>query len=383
MDFHAFDNGDLGKIFIPKHDIDPQEWAMLAAMYSRTTDSCEEMVEKVSTNGAHRFMETYFVGYGHESIGDLVDVKIFLEGIPLFLAPLIEHYALFRGQECSTRYIDFSKQRFYGEDQDLLEAQRLEYLRALEAVTGTLMVVNKPQTKVQSRAIQARAFDICRGLIPLGATTNVAWYGDMRGIKGHLAWMMNVHAWSTPWVKTIYDALKSVYPASMEKELSAIRPRQPWVFDVGNGLVSLSGTMDFGSWRDLNRHRVGRHSNFSLPNPLSRINPWYESMLEKCGHTIDRDLDSRRRFKIDKSCRLLGQEIYFSYEMPYSQAEYFCRLRNQMTVHPTLRIRAEDLAVSLGHEIERVPDVGLGYIEIRGKQTIIHKGDLPGEESAA
>lgn len=375
MDFHAFDNGDLGKVFIPKHDVDPQEWAMLAAMYSRTTDSCTDMVQKVSVNGAHRFMETYFVGYGHASIGDLVDVKIFLEGIPLFLAPLIEHYALFRGQESSTRYIDFSRQRFYGKDQDLLNAQRSEYLNALETVSAKLIAVNQPENRVQQRAVKARAFDICRGLLPLGATTNVAWYGDMRSIKGHLAWMLAYCTWSTPWVEAIYNALKAVYPASMEKDLGEIRPRQPWVFDIGNAPVLLSGVLDFGSWRDLNRHRVGCHSQFSVPNQSAGLHSWYAFLLAACGHTIDQDLERRRRHKVKASYRLLGQEIPFWYEMPKSQSEYFFRLRNQPTVHPTLRLQVQDLALKLGHTTESIPDVGLGYVEIRGKQTIIHKRD--------
>lgn len=379
MNFHKFDYGTFGNVFILKDEPDPQEAAMLAAMYSRSTDSVEDMVEKVKKNGAGKFLETYYVGYGHESIGDLVEVKLFLEGIPLFMAPLIEHYALFRGQETSTRYIDFSKQRLFGKHQGWMLGAIDRYLRALTTVTNKLRDINKPENLVQERAVRARAFDICRGLVPLGAVTNVAWYGDIRSIKGHLAWMRDAHPWSFPWVLKIYESLKHVFPQSMERELEAIHPRRPWVFDAGDGKVVLQGTLDFGSWRDLNRHRVGRHNHFRLPEFTASLHSFYLDLLSRCGADVsppqcanwisgERNIDTF-------GCLLLGQLVLFRYEMPESQADYFCWRRNQMDVHPSLRLLVQDLALQTGRLREAKPDVGLGYVEKRGAQTIIHKID--------
>lgn len=371
MQFHKFDGGDLGLIYIP-NEVDPQEYAMMGAWFSRSTDTVEDMVAKVTEEGTTKFIEKFYVGYGHESIGDLVDVKMFIHGIPLYIAPLIEHYALFRGQESSTRYIDFSKQRLYGPEQDLMEAQRAEYLRALNFVTTSLMDLNEPQTPIQENAVKARAFDICRSLLPLGATTNVAWFGDIRNIKGHLAWMMTAHPWSTPWVEHIYNALKGAYPASMEKSLADIRPRQPWVFDSGDCPVVFSESIDFGSWRDLNRHRVGRQT-FSLPYRTSVFDMWYERMFDAIGFKKDEALiDRMMGDSKDPGTLLLGQRVTFKYEMPASQAEYFVWRRAQMDVHPTLRLKVQELGASLGLVKELQPDVGLGYIERRGGQTIFH-----------
>ena len=374
MQFHKFDGGDLGLIYIP-NDVDPQEYAMMGAWFSRSTDTVEDMVSKVSEEGTTKFLEKFYVGYGHESIGDLVDVKMFIHNVPLYIAPLIEHYALFRGQESSTRYIDFSKQRLYGPDQELMRAQINEYLRALEHTTTRLMDLNKPETTIQTNAVKARAFDICRCLIPLGAVTNVAWFGDIRNIKGHLAWMLRDHPWSAPWVEHIYNALKGAYPASMEKSLADIRVREPWVFDSGDCPVIFSDSLDFGSWRDLNRHRVGRQT-FRLPHRTSIFDMWYERMFDALDFKRDDSLTERAiTASKDPGTLLLGQRVPFKYEMPTSQAEYFVWRRAQLDVHPTLRLKTQDLGARLGLIKELQPDVGLGYIERRGTQTIFHRVD--------
>lgn len=367
IDFHKFEGEELGQIFIP-NETDPQEYAMMGAWFSRSTDTVEDMVARVSQDGATKFLERFYVGYGHESIGDLVDVKIFLHGIPLYLAPLIEHYALFRGQESSTRYIDFSKQRLYGPNQEQMKDQIDCYTRALETVTNTLMSINKPDDQVKINAVKARAFDICRCLLPLGAVTNVAWFGDIRNIKGHLAWMLNHHTWSQPWVEHIYNSLKAVYPASMEKSLADIRPRQPWVFD--DAAEAFKGNIDFGSWRDMNRHRVGSH-RFYLPERRADFDPWYVDMFDQ----LDLDIYNymKENTSTDPGTLLLGQQVPFHYVMPRSQAEYFVWRRSQMDVHPTLRMKVQDFGAEIGLIKEKTDDVGLGYIERRGAQTILHK----------
>jgi hypothetical protein len=376
MRFHKFDNGDLGKIFIPKLSPDAQEFGMLAAMYSRSTLGVESMVSKVQKEGAAgRFMETYLTGYGHESIGDLVHTMIFLEGIPLYLAPLIEHYALFAGQESSTRYIDFTSQRLYGPAQDLMKAMMRQYFMALEKVKEAIVKAagGVPDSIIQIRAINARTFDICRCLLPLGVTTNVAWYGDIRSIKGHLAWMATEHPWSHKWVAGIYDALQLVYPQSLERSLGNVRPRQPWVFDEGDGRVVFEGMLDFGSWRDLNRHRVGRHDPFKLPDRSAAFHPWYLNIFSQAGYEYPTPVLQRVMKNIDPGTLQLGQTREFRYEMPESQADYFCARRNQLDVHPTLRLQVQDLALRTGRAEEYVPDVGLGYVEKRGEQTILRR----------
>src|SRR5574343_71877 len=66
-------------------EFNPEDTAMLQALYSRSPESVAKHVEKVRQTGSGKFMETFYVGYGHSSIADC-------------------------GQETSTRYVDMAKQ---------------------------------------------------------------------------------------------------------------------------------------------------------------------------------------------------------------------------------------------------------------------------------
>jgi len=43
----------------------PEDVAMMQALYSRSPKSVTEHVEKVKKSGSGKFMETFYVGYGH------------------------------------------------------------------------------------------------------------------------------------------------------------------------------------------------------------------------------------------------------------------------------------------------------------------------------
>src|SRR3989338_7034678 len=93
-------------------DQHPEDLAMLQALYSRSGASVMEHLEKVKAAGSGKFMESYYIGYGHESIGDCGSTTIFIEGVSMFAAKAIQDNRLYNGQEASTRYIDFSRQPF-------------------------------------------------------------------------------------------------------------------------------------------------------------------------------------------------------------------------------------------------------------------------------
>lgn len=95
------------KVFV--HDeYPPETLAMLQALYSRSSFSVEKHVEKVRSRGSSDFMRSYYVGYGHSSIGDCGNTTIFIEGVSLLACKAIQNSQLYSGQETSTRYIDFS-----------------------------------------------------------------------------------------------------------------------------------------------------------------------------------------------------------------------------------------------------------------------------------
>ena len=51
-------------------DLAPEDVAMLQALYSRSGESVTTHLEKVKQSGSGKFMERFYVGYNHKSIGD-------------------------------------------------------------------------------------------------------------------------------------------------------------------------------------------------------------------------------------------------------------------------------------------------------------------------
>lgn len=344
---------------------DPLSWATLGALYSRSTDSIVEALDKVKT-AKKRVIEQYYIGYGHQSIGDMVDIKMFIEGIPIWLAFLLERHSLFRGQESSTRYIDFSKATCgYGTDHEWFKERIEQYVTAVEKVTENLFEYHNVTSETEPstvRAIKARVFDICRGLLPAAASTNVAWFGNINIIRGHLKYLLEKYPYTEVYVNRILDNINDQYPETY-LQTDKIRAGIPYPI-LPSSFAGLQGNLDFGSLRDLNRHRVGYHHFLKLDH-YGPMHTWYERMLRFHGVEYTTEEDEKSVYKL-----LLGYNLNYSYSMPPEQYQYVTRLRSKPSVHPTLR-----KAVTESIFAEDTTDCGsLGYFDVRGDQTIIHLG---------
>ena len=73
------------KIFV-YDEFGPEDTAMMQALYSRSALSVEEHVKKVKASGSGKFMETFYVGYGHASIADCGSTTIFIEDVSMLVA---------------------------------------------------------------------------------------------------------------------------------------------------------------------------------------------------------------------------------------------------------------------------------------------------------
>ncbi|MCK4744611.1 FAD-dependent thymidylate synthase, partial [Candidatus Parcubacteria bacterium] len=100
----------MANIFI-YDEFNPEDIAMMQALYSRSPKSAEEHAEKVKKSGSGKFMEKFYVGYGHQSIADCGSTTIFIEKVSILADKAIQDWPLYSGQETSTRYIDMSKQQ--------------------------------------------------------------------------------------------------------------------------------------------------------------------------------------------------------------------------------------------------------------------------------
>jgi hypothetical protein len=179
-------------------DLPPEAIAMLQALYSRDPRSVMVHLEQVKKLGPEKFMSTFYVGYGHRSIGDCGTTSFFIENVSMLAAKAIQDWPLYNGQEASTRYLDMSKQPFLNPlgtagGAKIQDEWRAFYSYVLEMLVPHLKVrfplQEGQEEKVYEKAIKARAFDIARGFLPAGATTFVSWHTNLRQAADHLKGM--------------------------------------------------------------------------------------------------------------------------------------------------------------------------------------------------
>jgi thymidylate synthase ThyX len=414
-----------GKVVIlnTNSTISQEDMAMLQALYSRDPRSIEEHLSRVGSlppgggssqkvlppgGGSSQkksFMQTYYVGYGHQSIGDCGYVTFFIEGISIIAAKAIQDTRLYSGQEVSTRYVDYSKQRFlFGGEYG--EKLRAFYVKSFPLVQEFLSTSNPTATKA---AIKAATFDVLRGFLPAGAETSCSWTTNIRQANDHLMWLRS-HPLEE--VRCIADsltkALKIYAPSSVTDENKRVPPE--WVIlkiegspmdpershagglevslkkdpvllnrrnpkDLIPNVADIIGTvcydvnMDYGSFRDLQRHRSIIQNN-PLPSKHLGFENWYVERLPE---------------ELKEEARLLVSEAPLNvYETPMGfkvQARglgglgsmiYISELRSAPTVHPTLQAFAK----RLGHEIEHH-----GVVVHYQKGEVVHLSNRRGEQT--
>jgi thymidylate synthase ThyX len=394
--------------------IGPEAQAMLGALHSRNPNGMENHLEAVARRGPEEFLKVFYTGFGHKSIADMAPVFISIEGVSMLAAKAIQDFPLYRGQEVSTRYVDFSTQPFLPNDGKVDTAGlRAMFLKVYETMVEKLAEnnpVGEADPKVHEKAIKAKAFDVCRSLLPAGASTNLNWSGDFRQVQDHLA-ILRGH--SLQEVRDIGEAVMSAlserYPSSFPgrrdpsveeynrcyarryetytryvdynvplvewpSQLRAshaidlgdiwqyrdamldrpVRAELPWnIRELG--VATFDFSLDFGSYRDLQRQRA-----VTIPMPLLTFGlgfePWYLDMMPKgLANEVARFLiayiDDVRRVVPD----LLQQQYYapMGFRVPIRLTgdlralTYLVELRSSRFVHPTLRRRAKEMAKQL------------------------------------
>jgi len=314
--------------------IDGQAEAMLQALHSRSTGGIKSHLQVLKEKGAENFMEQFYVGYGHKSIGDCGSATIFVEEVSMLAAKAIQDWRLYSGQEASTRYVDFSQQKFLNPigskaGEEILEDWRRFYLAAQaplrEHLKKQFLRREGEDEKIYDKAIKARVFDVTRSFLPAGATTNLAWRMNFRQFadelmllrhhpleevrdiaektekalgkmykssfgqerfshteKYNLEWMQKKYYYRHKQAKDfklIYDKVDRK-ALSEYKELLKKRPFKtelpPAIAECG--MAAYEFLLDFGSFRDLQRHRAIAQ-RMPLLTRAHGFNPWYLNSL--------------------------------------------------------------------------------------------------------
>ncbi|HEY4482856.1 MAG TPA: FAD-dependent thymidylate synthase [Candidatus Paceibacterota bacterium] len=390
--------------------IGPEADAMLQALYSRSVEKVEDNLTVLAEKGPEKFMATYYVGYGHKSIGDCGSATIFIERVSMPVAKAVQDNRLYSGQESSTRYLDFSKQPFVdplgnSEGARIQENWRHFYLEGLNQVVSALALRYPRQEgekeSVWEKAIRARAFDIMRAFLPAGAATNVSWHSNLRQFADKLDLLRHHPLAEVRTVaEAIEDALKEAAPSSFsskryqDKEdynswwmpeygysdwecpefglsrcdihssdlktferLLSKRPAKTELpaFLGDLGMVRYEFLLDFGSYRDIQRHR-GVYQRMPLLSTRHGFHPWYLSELPADLQTRALGFISSSKERLEKLGAGSKEAQYYlpmGYRIPnmvtggLPSLVYLAELRASRFVHPTLAQKAGLIARSL------------------------------------
>ncbi|HNV96812.1 MAG TPA: FAD-dependent thymidylate synthase [bacterium] len=409
----------MAKIFI-FDEFNPEDNAMLQALYSRSASSVIDHVEKVRKCGSGKFMETFYLGYGHSSIADCGSTTIFIEKLSILADKSIQDWPLYSGQETSTRYIDMSKQEIIDplnneKSKEILNNWMKFYIGNQESVKSHIRSIYSKKSdedeNIYQRAINARCFDIMRGFLPAGITTQLSWHTNLRQASDKLL-LMQYHPIEEVRniAKEIWNKLKEKYSHSfsdvtfeeqenyrkyvMQKysyyKLEKLDSDFAFYTDIKHeelkkyidlfnkrsiktglphfltelGVIRFDFLLDFGSFRDLQRHRNGV-CRMPLLTTEFGFNEWYLSQLPDDLRIEAENLIKNQKKLIDElDTSEFIKQYYISlgfnvtcrvaYGLP--AACYVTELRSGKSVHPTLRNIAHKMTREL---LNNFPEIKL------------------------
>lgn len=389
--------------------IGPEAEAMLQALHSRSIGGLESHLEILSDKGPDNFMKNFYVGYGHKSIGDCGTTSLFIEGVSMLTAKAIQDWPLYSGQESSTRYIDFQIQPFINplgnqEGKNILEEYRNFYKESLEITKDylkTQFLMNEGEKEsIYDKAIAARAFDILRGFLPAGSTTNLAWHTNLRQAADKIAlirhhpllevrntaeaiesalqmafpnsfghkkyeetenynknWMNEDYYYHNPSSPEFKLTTNSVKTELLPRKVLENRPPKTelpkYLAEAGN--LQFEFLLDFGSFRDLQRHRALTQRMPLLTTELG-FEKWYIDALPPELKAKAEEFIKKQKEKVDKLNISIEEKQYYI-PMGYNISNritgnipallYMAELRATRFVHPTLRRKAKKIADTL------------------------------------
>lgn len=190
-------------------------------------------------------------------------------------------------------------------------------------------------------------------------------YEESEKFTAEMADLYYYHDAKSPKMKLSHNGLDTKLLKKYKHELKK-RPNNkteiPAFFDC-IGTLSFEYTLDFGSFRDIQRHRAPFQRMPLLTTEIG-FHKWYlkilpETVQEKAKKHLEEVEEILKSF--DTSAEILQYYIPMGYKMScfimgtLPALTYLCELRSTTYVHPTLR----KVAISMGEIIEEETDIPL------------------------
>ncbi len=395
--------------------ITAEDRAMLQALYSRSPASVFEHLGKLAKVGSGKFMEQFYVGYAHKSIGDCGSTTIFIENVSMLAAKAIQDSELYDGQEVSTRYVDFATQPFVNplelSGDNPQNQLRSFYLKALpllkDHIKKQFPIGAGEKGDVYEKAVAARAFDILRGFLPAGAQTSLAWTSNLRQVADRLGYLRTHKLQEVREIASLIEgAVMKAHPHSFTTkryeasetyrdeymgnsyyftpsymadnvvlkrnsldlelihEYEDVLKNRPAKTEMPRALAEIGTlqfefTLDFGSYRDIARHRAVTQRMPTI-TPQHGFHRWYldelSEELKKEAQSLLRDLEHwwyMTTHNKDINLFVLQYYLPMGYLVPcrltgdIPALVYLAELRSGTTVHATLRTVAQQIGTVL------------------------------------
>lgn len=210
--------------------LDPSVQATILAKYSRSPDSAKDIV-KLSPEEANKFHDKWTISYGHSSVAELANIPICFENVSIIASKFLEKWQRPGYSEKSTRYQKFSSDSFitppgapstmHNFASKYFEAYQNLYPKVLEKC-AKIMGLDPSLAKVK-----ARAFDNVRYLLPAGTGTNLAAVINLRDLRYVIS---EARGHSNPEIRNIgelaFEAGSKICPTLLKEALpDSFEPR--------------------------------------------------------------------------------------------------------------------------------------------------------------
>ncbi|HVV15241.1 MAG TPA: FAD-dependent thymidylate synthase [Candidatus Paceibacterota bacterium] len=307
------------------------------------------------------------------------------------------------------------------EGAELLESLRAFHLNGLETMKEELAKRHPRQTdedeKVWQKAINARAFDIMRGFLPAGAATNLAWHTELRHASDHLLrlrhhplaevrdianavgealmekypnsgfakrysaqeeyveeWMQNAYYYSAEAEPTLNGSKagygnvlllrNTVEPRLLQKHRHILdsRPAKAELpkFLAEAGGMQFSFPLDFGSFRDLHRHR-SITQRMPLLTTKHGFGEWYfsqvpQQLADEAKAFLARYVAGLERLNLSPTLAQyyvpMGYQVACRITGDLPALAFVVELRSGISVHPTLRVISQNIGALMLRELK-------------------------------
>lgn len=382
--------------------LSPIRQAATFAKYSRAPESARELAKQTTELGAEKFQTKWLVNFGHSSIAELATLPVAFEGVSFIASKAIEAWQRPGVAEKSTRMQKFDRASLYVPDgiEDQWLSQLLPLAHDCLALYERLVVdqdlreVLGRERGVDGKALDREVFDVVRYLLPAGCRTNLGICACPRDISDMIATFTGSpnpelrtigaqlaeatsslggplirHTEPNAWVNEVPEAkpamfvpyivshtetefwvwLKAAYGWSsidLAEYMNRRPERHPAPKLFRYMTMRYYTTIDYGAYRDLQRHRRMEQYTGLLTNELGYSMPPGSKCNCMVRSRIRRVLEQFRRvsWPTDPVQRILCQYLVpLAFRLPWyikmdlEQLYYLVELRTQEAGHESYR----------------------------------------------